>query len=431
MPVSFPITEATSALTFGALTTHVAMKLGVAYYGTSGTSAPSSPIDTRNLGICQTIVNDAIRMFISDAPAAAGGWQWTKPIAQVDLWPQIGPSYANSAGTLVGSTYVSSTSYNSANSTINLQLTTPANPPPTISIPSLYVPNFVNSMEQRQIWLGGVPSPAAQGWYVSTSNTLIPSTIGIPYSIVNYDGPTSIDIFVGSTTSLSTSLSTWANQIPFSFACTGDYTLPADFGGEIAGEVSFIQQTNRGMILSWTDETIIRARRQNYNIESGTPFWCAVRIMPTPSYDLYAPPYNNSDGSGFPSYRRRWEVMSWPISNEFLSILIPYQLAFNNLVNTTDLPPSPISFDDALLAACRAQAERYMTDSLGGPDWQYYRQFALPNAHKINGRSVNKMIGYNGAGMRRGWNGGDLSWWRGFGYQRPVVPVNPIGANSF
>lgn len=420
-PLQLPQVEATSALNFNALTTHVAMKLGIASYGTSGTNIPSAPTDTRNLAICQTIVNDSIRMFLADAPA--NGWFFSRPVAQVDLWPEVGPDPT-------GSTYVSSTGYNSSNSTVTLALTVPSPLPSTVSsYPLLYIPNFVQSMEYQTIWLGGQPLPSTLGWYVPPNSPLASSsTYGTPYSIYSFNGPYSISVYVGSSSTLpSTGPSTvaqWDNKIPFGFASQGNYTLPAGFSGQIAGDITFIAQTNRGMILHWTDETIIRTWRQNQNQQQGTPAMAAIRIQNTPDYQQVAFPINDSV---FPNWRRRWELLTWRTTSEFLSVLFPYHLAFNNLVNTTDLPPSPIGFDDTILAACRAQAERFMTDSLQGPDWMYYRQVALPNAVKINGRGANRMLGYNGSGKQSMYNM-SLSEWRNYWYQRPGVGVvGPYG----
>jgi hypothetical protein len=269
-------------------------------------------------------------------------------------------------------------------------------------------------MEQRQIWLAGQPSSGTLGWFVPPNSPIASTStmIGIPFTIVNFISPNQIEIFAQPSSFSVSTISTYNNKIPFAFPATGDYTLPADFGGEVAGEITFIAQTNRGMIMHWTDETNIRQRRQNYNIESGTPYHAAVRIMATPATALmsFTPP------------RRRWELMTWRITSEFLSLLFPYVLSYSNLINNTDLPPSPFSFDDLLMAACRAQAERYQTDSISGPEFQYYVTRALPNAYKINSRSANKSIGYNGSGLRQIQNMNVVEW-RNYWYQRPPVVI--------
>jgi len=203
---------------------------------------------------------------------------------------------------------------------------------------------------------------------------------------------------------------------PFSFACAGDYTLPANFGGQYTGQITYVANTNRGMVLQWTSEYAIRSRRQNYNIESGTPYEAAVRLMPTPSYA----PLTNSAGFMLP--RHRWELMTWRISSEFLSVLFPYTLSFNTLVNPTDIPPSPLGFDEALLCCCRAMAEKMADDTVQGVDWEYYHGIALPNAWQLDNRSAPKKIGYFGNPTSDGAKN-PIQTYRDYWYQRPTVSV--------
>lgn len=404
---TYPIPEPTSALTFGDLLTEIAYKINVAYYGSTGTGAPQAPIDPHDLAICSRIVNKAIRMFISDGPNP-NGWKWLKPIAQVDLFPTIAAD-----STLGQVSWVTFLSYDSTNNltTVNLNYASTV-PASTIGAASTNAaPIWYPSMELRQIFLGGNPPPNTPGWF-QPPNTVSTSTTGVPYTIVNFINNSTVQLW-GSTAStriVSTGSTTW------SMATTGDYTLPADFGGSFAGEITFIQNTNRGTILQWIDEGALRMRRQNYNQESGTPYQCAVRLMPTPSVSLL-------QGTYYPQ-RRRWELMTWRISNEFLHILFPYVLAFSNLTQTTDVPPSPFLFDEALKAACFAVAEKEVEDTLEGPDWTYYTQRALPNAWRIDAMSSPKRIGYigNPSGSIGGW-GAVIDGFRNWNYQRPDVNV--------
>jgi hypothetical protein len=203
---------------------------------------------------------------------------------------------------------------------------------------------------------------------------------------------------------------------PFAMASTGDYTLPANFGGQYSGDITFIANTNRGMILSWTNETFMRSRRQNYNIESGTPYIAAVRLMPTPSYR----PLTNTAGLMLP--RRRWELITWRISSEFLSVVFPYALCFNSLVNATDVPPCPFFHDDTIKAACLAVAEMEVEDTQG-LHYKFYKESALPNSWRIDAQSSPKSLGYNG-----NEKGGlaNIQAFRSYWYQRPTVGVQPL-----
>ncbi|GAH55675.1 unnamed protein product, partial [marine sediment metagenome] len=77
------MSEPTSRLTFADLVQRVARKAGIAYYGSTGAEKAMVPIDTYNLELCKDIVNDAIRMFISDAPVR--GWRWQRRIMNIVL----------------------------------------------------------------------------------------------------------------------------------------------------------------------------------------------------------------------------------------------------------------------------------------------------------------------------------------------------------
>ena len=532
----YPILEPTSALAFQDLILEVAYKIGCAYYGSDGTAAPAIPVDAHDLALCERIVNKAMRKFINDGPKG-NGWRWLNVIAQVDLWPQI--SYdptGNTFVTLTANPTVGGVTYSGCTL---LTLQTPQVPPygtnaypnggppqpNPLPVPPFgysdgdtsYVPQFLASMEMRQIWLNGNPPPTTPGWYLPIDEDFTGPLIGTPYTILRYISPTQlivdgnatlplpsivgnvitwykgltggvgrIDLSVtnssggtatpsggqfilpgdtaaqiqaviascanvgtgnvtvteiasgGSQTNgyqfsvtFATSLgATYLNMVdysglqyttpqnvaPFSFACAGDYTLPANFGGQYTGPITYVANTNRGMILSWTSEIAIRSKRQNYNIESGTPYEAAVRLMPTPSYQALT----NSSGIMLP--RHRWELMTWRISSEFLSVLFPYTLSFNSFVNLTDIPPSPIGFDEALKACCLAVAEKETEDTTQGVDWEYYHSMALPAAWQLDMRSAPKALGYFGNPTAEGPTNA-IKAFRDIWYQRPTVPV--------
>lgn len=477
MPNPLPLTEPDSVLTFEDLITEVAYKIGCSSYGADGTQAPGPPTDAHDLAICQRVVNKAIRMFIHDAPAP-NGWKWLQPIAQLDLWPQI------AADTNSPPNYYVTAAFDAGNNTTTLTLYSPGIPVPA-PIPIVGTPAFYQSMELRIIYLNGNPPPGTAGFnpftgqnsmqvlsltlsgttatvtlaegpgvtageqitiygatqpqyngiftvtatptpttvqYTVTGSPATPATgnvnlivgaypIGDPYTILQYLGPTTLlldgPLKVG-----------YPTNIPFSFAQMGDYTLPADFGGQFLGDITYNANTNRGMILRWIDEGSIRSRRQNYNIESGTPYECAIRLMPTPSYQILT----NQSGL-LQTNRRRWELITWRISSEFLSVLFKYTLHFQDLVNPTDTPPAPFGHDESLLAACKAIAEREVEDTIGGPDWDYYHKICLPNSYRVDAMASPKAMGYFGNPTSAADKTPAIRAFRDSWYQRPTVPV--------
>lgn len=80
------MSEPTSALSFYDLLTRIAREAGFAYYGEDGEGKAMVPIDVDKLDLCKEIVNDGIRMFIADAPVR--GWRWMRRIMEVTF---IGP----------------------------------------------------------------------------------------------------------------------------------------------------------------------------------------------------------------------------------------------------------------------------------------------------------------------------------------------------
>ena len=75
--------EPTSALSFYDLILRVAKEAGIAYYGSGGNEPAMIPLEVTDFALCKDIVNDGIRMFIADAPAK--GWRWMKRIMSVTL----------------------------------------------------------------------------------------------------------------------------------------------------------------------------------------------------------------------------------------------------------------------------------------------------------------------------------------------------------
>lgn len=75
--------EPTSALSFYDLILRVAREAGMAYYGSSGSEPAMIPVDEHDFDLCKNIVNDGIRQFIADAPPK--GWRWMRRIMSVTL----------------------------------------------------------------------------------------------------------------------------------------------------------------------------------------------------------------------------------------------------------------------------------------------------------------------------------------------------------
>lgn len=341
------MSEPTSALTFQDLIVEVARKMGVAYYGADGTEVAQVPDDAHDLDECKRHVNNAIRMFLNDAPVT--GWRFSRPVASIVLWPTIDVDADNT---------VTAGSYDSANTRT----------PITAEAASFYP-----SMEGRTITIDGTD-----------------------HTIVAYSSSTVVYL---SGDQSSISAKTWA------MTTTGDYTLPATFGGEYNGEPTYAAGTNQGISVEWSNELSIRQWRANLSNDSGVPFWIAIRPMAT-TFDT----------------RRRWELVVYPNPDEVWTIEFPYTLYFDKLVNLTDVPPTPFLHDDTVKAACLAIVEKDVEGEVGN-DWPYYHDRCLANSYRVNGASAPRKLHpsrggpVNRAAMIRSFRD-DI-------YQRPTVTFNP------
>ena len=340
-----PTTTPSSTLSFGDLIVEVARKIGVAYYGPNGDEEAQIPVNAHDLSECRRHVNNGIRMFINDAPSP-NGWRWMRPLATVNLWGTVSVSTANT---------VTPTAYD------------PLNDKTTLTAVSA---SFYPSMELRSIALTGIGSYTISD-YVSASVIKVRGRVA---------GATAV---------------TWSLQ------STGTFTLPSTFGGQHLGEITYVEQTNRGIHLTWVDEYMIRRWKENVTSSTGIPFWAAVRPM------TEATP------------KRRWELLMWPYPNSDLTVLFPYIVHFDKLVGFDEVPPAPVGHDEAIRAACLAVTEKDV-EGAPGSDWNYYHQSCLPNSYRIDAMAAPKNLGYFGnpskiAGAR------NIQVYRDFIYQRPPV----------
>lgn len=76
-----------SELTFKDLQTHVAVQLGVAWYGSAGDEIAQPPTDTPTLDRIKGYVNGGLRMFLMDAPP--DGWRMQQPVANTVVWATV------------------------------------------------------------------------------------------------------------------------------------------------------------------------------------------------------------------------------------------------------------------------------------------------------------------------------------------------------
>lgn len=164
----------------------------------------------------------------------------------------------------------------------------------------------------------------------------------------------------------------------FNLSSEGLYALPQNFGGEVAGEITYQAGSNRGVPINWISELEIRRLRENWNSVSGNPYYAAVRRNQTDS--------------------RRWDLYIYPNTGGTYRVEFPFIIYFDKIAPatiTTDVHPAGFAHDEAIKAASLAQAELQGEDVLAGR-MKYYRDIALPNSYRVDARSAARRLGYCG-----------------------------------
>jgi hypothetical protein len=391
--------EPTSALTYGDLVLAVAEQLGVAYYGANGDQAAQVPVDPFTLDKCTRYVQDGIRMAIADCPP--NGWRWQRPLAEIDIWQDVGIQMpSGSAGpelvssrTVAGTTHVYATTAVFDLSDVGM----------VISVRGVGVFTIAGYVSPTEItltpgtdyeWIGAYTfafTDLSLGTYPTltatydagtdlttiTSPTLIfyPSATGTSLFVLDVATPVPLNNFLNNTQMTVQGDYSWAGSKYFSMVSNGVYMLPENFGGQVAGEITYQAGSNRGVPINWISELEIRRLRENWNSVSGNPYYAAVRRDQANS--------------------RRWNLYIYPNTGGTYRVEFPYIIYFDKINSLSDMHPAGFAHDELMKWAARAQAEMQGEDAMAGST-KYYREIALPNSLKIDGMSAARRLGYNG-----------------------------------
>jgi hypothetical protein len=386
--------EPNAALTYQDLILAVAEQLGLAYYGPNGDQAAQIPVDVYSLNKCTRYVQDGIRMFITDAPP--NGWRWQRPLAQVTLWPDVGiamPLF--SAGPVVTSLYNVGPNTTSVISTVpyftagmvGMVLAVYGTGLFTIAA---YVSDLEVTLTGNVAWAGShtfqvqdpAGAPTATSAYdagtdlttvTASPNTFYPSTENKNIFVTDF-GEVQLQFYLSDTQMEVQGDHSWAGSKTFNLSSQGLYTLPQNFGGEYCGEITYLAGSNRGVPINWITELEIRRLRENWNSVSGNPYYAAVRQSPI---------------------QRRWEIYIYPNTGGTYVVEFPFIVYFDKIVDLADVHPAGFAHDEAMKAACLAQAEMQGEDMLAGR-MDYYRKIALPNSWRIDSRQAPRRLGYCG-----------------------------------
>ncbi|KKM07533.1 hypothetical protein LCGC14_1732990 [marine sediment metagenome] len=156
------------------------------------------------------------------------------------------------------------------------------------------------------------------------------------------------------------------------------YYMPDGFYGIILG--NFTYEANSGYIdIVQTTEEAIRAKYAS-NEHAGYPTEFAIR------------PLHGDD-------KRRWEVIFWPEPTAANVVTARCRLYPNMMIELTDTPSAGFQFDEAILAAAVAEAERQREDNQGIMESQWAE--ALVRAVAMDQQATPVNLGDYGPGLTR------------------------------
>ena len=422
------MSEPTSALSYYGLILRVAREAGIAYYGSGGDEPAMIPVDEHDLDLCKRIVNDAIRMFIADAPPK--GWRWMRRIMSVTL------TATRITGTADADT--------DATHLVDLTLAT-----------------TYTTTDQLVDYYAYILTGTGAGSYAKiTAYNKTTGSCTVADWLDAYGNPGGTDPTTGSTFAI-TPVETVGGDI-------SRYPLAENFGGEVNGEIHYASDTNHAAIIEWRDEAYIRARRA-VTVITGYPQFAAIRplefkaggtgpkrrfelivnpdpvavdtlefpytlffdelrleaglatngaaaaisnsslanIYPDDLYDGWTITVISGTGKGatavITSYvgaDGEFFVDDWLYSDDTAATVNPASGSAYYLEPLGNLHPAGLRFDQAIKAACLAQAEVDIEDITAG-FMTMYMQKALPKAYAIDTRSAPRKLGSMNLGYRR------------------------------
>ena len=296
------MSEPTSMLTFAELVRRAAIEAGIAYYGSTGSESPMPPINTHDLGLCKDAVNDAIRMFISDAPVK--GWRWMRRIMSVTI---TGTRITGTADAGTGATLIDA------------------------ALKTVY-----DADDDLNGYYCYILTGTGAGSYAKITNyTASTGTVEVADWLDAYGNAGGTDPTTNSTYAI-TPVETVGGDI-------ARYPLAENFGGEVDGEINYAASSGHNVI-QWVDESTIRARRA-ITVNTGYPMFAAV--IPLEFLQGYNGP------------KRRYELIldPQPVSDEVVTF--PYTVYFNELKLETGVVDSVAVTPIRLLDATRTEGDDY------------------------------------------------------------------------
>ncbi len=430
--------EPTSALSIEALVLRVAREIGVAEYGSSGQGTAMIPVDSHDLELCRGIVWDGIRTFIAAGPIK--GWRWMKRIMSVTMT----------------STRVTGTA-DAADSTSLTDLTLIATYSDNTDLVGWYIyitgGTGEGSYAQVTSYNGTTGKVTVADWLDSRGNTggtdpIATDTFALtPVETVggdihrypldeNFGGSADGEITYAADTNHATHID-WVDESFIrrrrSVTVTRSYPLWAAIK-PLEPYASGIGPSRRFEILfdprPIADDTILFPYSVYFDrvlLETGTASsGGATTLVDSDLANLFPDDYYNgwllkiADGTGknsnaivtdYTGSTGTFTVADWLAIDGTAGGTDPAASSTYTLQPVSNLHPAGFRFDNAIKAACLAEAEEQVDELAGRGFIGKFRKLDLPDAVKIDIRSAPRSLGTSnktGRGKRllrdRTWN---------------------------
>lgn len=157
------------------------------------------------------------------------------------------------------------------------------------------------------------------------------------------------------------------------------YYMPPGFYGDMISNFTYSPAGPRVRIEN-CDEGKIRALHTSTNAATGDPFLCALRRLPDVGNLI------NAEG-------RMWELVVYPTPGTAYTVTGKIRIFPNKLVNDNERHAAGFVFDEAIVNACLAEAERQRHDMMG-ERWEIWLE-SLQRALAIDSQTAPRKLGYN------------------------------------
>lgn len=301
------MSEPTSAYSFQDLVAAAANEMGVAYFGGDNGKALVPIADDYNLQLCKGLVNDAIKMFIYDAPRK--GWRWMRRIMSVNI------------------------------SNVRITGTVDSIPVANQLLDATLMATYTADTDLVGYWIyiltgTGQYSYAKITAYDHTTGTVTVANWLDVYGNTGGTDPVATDTFA------ITQYETVGGDV-------ARYPLAENFGGEVNGKITYAKNSAHSTGIEWVDEAQIRESKSIAE-QAGYPQRAAYRPLEPIDSTL-------ADSS----VTRRFELVLDPKPSADDTLEFPYTLYFDKLDLESGVADVPVDADLNLLDATRTEGTDY------------------------------------------------------------------------